>query len=31
MTPLAQGFTREQYISNGWDDAKLIAAGYMTL
>lgn len=31
MTALAGAFTREQFHANGWDDAKLIAGGYMTL
>lgn len=31
MTALANGATREQFHANGWDDAKMLAAGYMTL
>lgn len=31
MTPLAQGYTREQWIANGQTDESLIAAGYMTV
>jgi len=31
MTPLAQGYTREQWIANGQTDESLITAGYMTV